>query len=291
MSRRTIAKPVTLTGTGLFTDKPASATIEPSAPGLGIRFVHNATHVHADIELLAHSPIPAFKELPPRHTCLALGSACAITTEHVLAAIAGAGITDADIVLGESGELPIGDGSAKLFTDAINSVGTTAQGGTTTPITLAEPISVSDDTGATITAEPATSASYTYHFKPQPGSPLTVQSASWDASPAEFASDIAPARTFSMHAEATQMQSLGLFTSFTPADLLVLDEAGQPIDNSFRFDNEPARHKLLDLIGDLALAGAPIYAKITATKSGHALNHQLAKRLYDLRDQADTFSL
>jgi UDP-3-O-[3-hydroxymyristoyl] N-acetylglucosamine deacetylase len=290
MTRRTIAKPVTITGVGLFTDKPAVATIEPAAPGLGIRFVHNSTHIHADIELLAQSPIPAFAHMQPRHTCLALGSSKATTTEHILAALVGAGISDANIALGSSGELPIGDGSASLFTDAINSVGTTPIAGDLAHIVLDEPITVSDN-GSSITAEPADSPCYIYNFEPQPDSPLSPQSATWNASSDTFTTDIAPARTFSMHAEATQMQSLGLFTNFTPTDLLVLDGAGNPINNAFRYTNEPARHKLLDLVGDLALAGAPVIAKITATKSGHALNHQLAKRLYDLREHNDSFNL
>jgi len=282
MNRRTIAKPVTIRGTGLFTDTPASATIEPAAPGLGIGFIHNSTLVHADIELLARSPIPVFADQPARHTCLALGGAIATTTEHILAALVGLGISDAIITLGETGELPIGDGSAKLFTDAITATGITQLGGDLAPITLTSPIAVRDGS-ASIIARPADKASYTYNFEPAKGSPLAPQVAAWDASQGAFQREIAPARTFSMHAEATRMQNLGLFTSFTEADLLVLDTAGDPIGNGFRFVNEPARHKLLDLVGDLALVGAPVLASINATGSGHALNHRLAKELRCLR--------
>jgi len=281
MTRRTIAQPVTIAGTGLFTDKPAIATIEPAAPGLGVGFVHNSTPIHADIELLAHSPIKLFANLPARHTCLALGNAHAITTEHILAALAGLGITDATITLGDTGELPIGDGSAQLFTNAITTAGTTQLAGNLAPITLTKPITVTNG-NASITAQPATKTSYTYIFKPTESSPIKPQTATWNTSKETFITDIAPARTFSLQADAEHMQSLGLFASFTTTDLLVLDNAGEPINNNFRFVNEPARHKLLDLVGDLALAGAPILANITATGSGHALNHQLAKKLYDL---------
>ena len=76
------------------------------------------------------------------------------------------------------------------------------------------------------------------------------------------------------------MQRLGLFAHLSTKDMLVLGPKG-PIDNALRFHDEPARHKLLDLIGDLALAGRPICAKITAIRSGHALNHAAARVLLD----------
>ena len=76
------------------------------------------------------------------------------------------------------------------------------------------------------------------------------------------------------------MQSLGLFTHLTPEDMLVIGDDG-PIDNDFRIDEECARHKLLDLIGDLAMVGAPIVAKISANRSGHALAHDAARAILD----------
>ncbi|MCA9273727.1 MAG: UDP-3-O-acyl-N-acetylglucosamine deacetylase [Phycisphaerales bacterium] len=279
--RRTPAAPVTVEGTGLFTDSPARCTIEPAEAGAGIVFVHNSVEIPASIERLAPSPITAFAALPARHTCLALDTARVITCEHVLSALVGLGVTDARVTLGDSGELPIGDGSANLFADAIAAVGVHTLDYGIVPITLQQPIAVRSGS-ATIAAEPSDAPSYAYHFEPPEGSPLTAQSASWTGNPDDYLKDIAPARTFSMLAEANQAKALGLFTSFTPKDLLVLDDAtGMPIDNAFRFESEPARHKLLDLIGDLALAGRPIYAKITATRSGHALNHEMARRLFE----------
>ena len=116
--RRTPAAPVTVEGTGLFTDSPARCTIEPAEAGAGIVFVHNSVEIPASIERLAPSPITAFAALPARHTCLALDTARVITCEHVLSALVGLGVTDARVTLGDSGELPIGDGSANLFADA-----------------------------------------------------------------------------------------------------------------------------------------------------------------------------
>jgi len=279
--RRTLAAPVSIQGTGLFTDAPARCTIEPARAGTGILFAHNTAEIPASIAHLAASPIPAFASLPARHTCLALGNARVITCEHVLSALAGLGITDARITLGETGELPIGDGSARLFSDAITAVGLRTFAEQAEAFTITETITVRAG-GATITAQPSDTPSYTYHFEPPEGSPLKPQSATWAGDPDEYRAGVAPARTFSTLAEANQAQALGLFTSFTPRDLLVLDDTtGKPIDNALRFGDEPARHKLLDLIGDLALVGRPLCAKITATRSGHALNHELARLILE----------
>ncbi len=281
LQRRTLSRPVTIEGTGLFTDAPASCTLSPAAAGMGIAFRHQGSLIPARIAHLAPSPIPAFATLSARHTCLALGPARVTTCEHVLSALAGLGITDLVITLGDSGELPIGDGSAKLFTDAIASDDTHTLDEMIFPVTLQEPITVRSGK-ATITAEPADAASYTYHFEPPESSPLKPQSATWNGSPDDYRANVAPARTFSTRAEATQAKSLGLFTRFSPRDLLVLDDAtGEPIDNQLRFDNEPARHKLLDLVGDIALVGRPLCARITATRSGHALNHELARQIVE----------
>ena len=284
IQRRTLTRPITIEGLGLFTDAPASSTLTPAAAGSDICFRHKGTLVPAKIANLAPSPIPAFATLPARHTCLAQGPARVTTCEHILSALTGLGITDVTIELGDSGELPIGDGSAKPFTDAIASDDTHTLDDQVTPITVRKPVTVRSGS-ATITAEPADSASYTYHFEPPEGSPLKAQAATWNGNADDYLANVAPARTFSTLAEATQAKALGLFTCFTPRELLVLDDiTGTPIDNRFRFDNEPARHKLLDLIGDLALVGRPIWARITATRSGHALNHELARRIVEMID-------
>ncbi|RNC80256.1 MAG: UDP-3-O-[3-hydroxymyristoyl] N-acetylglucosamine deacetylase [Phycisphaera sp.] len=281
MNRRTVARTVSINGLGLFTGAESSAVITPASEGEGIAFEHKSTRIPTHIAHLSISPIDAFKHLPARHTCLAINNALATTTEHLLAALAALGITDATITLADPGEVPIDDGSALSFVREITNAGTTELEGAAKPITITETISVSQG-DASITIEPAQSASYTYIYEPGSNSPLERQAATWDGSPDDFITNIAPARTFSFEHEAEQMQSLGLFTAFTPRDLLVLDERGVPIDNQLRFDNEPARHKLLDLIGDLALAGAPLIGKVTATKSGHALNHEMARKLAEI---------
>lgn len=280
--RRTLASEARVAGRGLFTGVPVAVVFGPGREGGqdGLVFVVNGVRIPATIGHLSARPvIPAFASMPPRHTVLAEGDARAITVEHALAALAGLGITDADITIEGGEELPIGDGSAGAFVSAIASAGLRDTGGGIEPVRIGGRIVVEDGRGGTITAEPGDGIEYVYEMDYAGASALRRQSARWSGDAASFTGGVAPARTFSLRREAEQMRALGLFASFTPRDLLVLDDDGTPIDNTLRYDDEPARHKLLDLIGDLTLAGAPVVGRITASRSGHALAHELVRRL------------
>ncbi|MHC4641267.1 MAG: 3-hydroxyacyl-ACP dehydratase FabZ, partial [Planctomycetota bacterium] len=104
--------------------------------------------------------------------------------------------------------------------------------------------------------------------------------------PETFEKNLAPARTFLLEAEAKQFQARGMGTHLSPRDILVLNSDG-PIKNSFRFPNECVRHKIADLVGDLALVGRGISGRVVAYKSGHSLNQQLAKKLYDTAEKQE----
>ncbi len=299
LPRRTLATPAVVKGIGLFTERPARCTILPADAGTGLRFCRtdlpSSPTIPATIAALADRPVhPAFASIPPRHTAVANAQhpdAIVYTTEHLLAALLGLGITDTTIEI-DTNELPIGDGSALLFTDAITAAGLrdfasntppNTPTDTIAPLTLDAPVTVtSPDRRASITAEPIApddTPSYRYNLDYGPAAPIPPQHAEWCSDTSDFLARIAPARTFSLAAEAQQMQALGLFASFTPRDLLVIDDAGSPIDNTWQGEAEPARHKLLDLIGDLALVGRPLHARVVATGAGHALNHTMARAL------------
>lgn len=290
---RTLRTPVIVRGTGLFTGAPASLEIGPAPAGSGIVFVLSGERVPASIANLSAKPlIPAFAQFPPRHTCITSPQGATLATiEHAMSALAGLGITDATLTCtDETGassapEVPILDGSAALFVEQILASGVVEAGSPTeSAIALEETIRVErDDASIVITprhaSDPRRGPSYTYNLAYPP--PIGVQAASWDGDPEVYAAEIAPARTFSLEPEARLMQSMGLFGHLTPRDMLVIGAHG-PIDNALRFDNEPARHKLLDLIGDLALAGpglSRLRAEIVATRSGHALAHEAARAL------------
>ncbi len=281
MIRRTVQSPARVQGRGLFTGADAVATIRPGGDGLA--FLAGGERIPARAAFLSDEPVvPAFAQMPPRHTVLASGGARVITTEHALAALVGLGVTDAEIVLegGSSAgwELPIGDGSALAFVRAIGQAGLTDLGDAE-PLLITEVITVEDGRGGMIVAEPAAVPDYSYLLDYGDSGPLAKQTARWSGDAGAFADAVAPARTFSFAAEVEPMRALGLFEGFTPTDLLVLGDDGKSIDNELRFDDEPARHKLLDLIGDLALVGRPIVGRIAAYRSGHALNHAMARRL------------
>ena len=282
-------------GRGLFTERETLARFVPAAAGSGLSFRAGGVTIPASIANLSTDPIvPAFATLPPRHTNLTHGGVTVATVEHALSALAGLGIADAVVeveALDDTGspvyELPIDDGSASAFVAAIRAAGLIGSPAPAEAIVLRQTITVQDEAGGMVVAEPAAVPDFSYLLDyGSSSSPVPKQSSRWTIEGAGsfgvFADAVAPARTYSLRAEAEQMQQLGLFASFTPADLLVLDDDGSPIDNALRFENEPARHKLLDLIGDLALAGRPIMGRVSAYRSGHALNHEMARRLADL---------
>jgi UDP-3-O-acyl N-acetylglucosamine deacetylase len=289
MNRRSLQGEVVLAGVGLFTEAACNLRLTAAPAGHGIVFVRgdvqDARPIAANVHAVSTDPIHrAFASLPPRHTILREHTSSVATVEHVLSALAGLGITDALIEM-DGPEVPIFDGSAQPFVAALIEAGIRSLDATIEPIVVHESITVQSGE-RWIKAEPCDErGSYTYEldYGTDEGqvTPIRPQRATWDREPETYIDQIAPARTFSLEDEAKAMQALGLFTTFSPRDLLVVGSAG-PIDNAWRFDNEPARHKLLDLIGDLSLAGAPVRAHITAHRSGHALNHEMARALASL---------
>ena len=273
--RATIARDVSLEGIGLFTGADTRVTIRPASDGISFQTAGDPPFPASADHLTGRPVHPAFARLAPRHTNLAADDEGVVvaTVEHVLSALVGMGVTDARVEL-RGPEVPIFDGSALPFTDAIAEAGLAALD-PQHPLTLDEPVQVTD-ADASVTIEPADHAHYTYTLDYGPDAPIAPATVSWSGQPGDYRRDIAPARTFSLLHEARQMQALGLFARFTPSDLLVIGPDG-PVDNALRFDDEPARHKLLDLIGDLALVARPLRARVTAVRSGHALHHQAAR--------------
>lgn len=285
--RLTPARPVRFEGPALFTGLDAALTIHPATAsqlrGLILRVRASDTPLTIDqlSNHLTHPIHPAFASLKPRCTSVGTGRddiPAVGTVEHILAALAGLGVTDA-VLETESPEIPILDGSAAPFVRAILDTGLTTLAEPLRPITLTEPVEIRDG-DALLTAEPAGSIDYAYHLDYGPASDIPAATARWLGDARDFAASIAPARTFSTLAEANHMKSLGLFARFTPAELPVIGPDG-PIDNAWRFPDECARHKLLDLIGDLALLGRPLIARVRAHKTGHAHTHALVRAIVE----------
>jgi UDP-3-O-[3-hydroxymyristoyl] N-acetylglucosamine deacetylase/3-hydroxyacyl-[acyl-carrier-protein] dehydratase len=284
--QRTISKEVSLTGPGLFSGEPATLTFAPAEPDTGITFVREQDGKTANIAALVANVLKR-----PRQTCLKNGTLSVHTIEHCMAALAGMGIDNATVHVrgGLVGEIPGGDGSSKPFVDLINAAGLTEQGPPIDPLIIKKPVQVASD-HATLAALPGPTdrLEIIYDFEAAP--PLGRQTVGFTLGQDDFATQIAPARTFIFQREADEIRSRGAGKHLTTRDLLVIADNG-PLDNAFRFNDECARHKVLDLIGDLRLVGRPIFGRIIACRSGHTLNHMLARRLLEQQEVTDRQAL
>jgi UDP-3-O-[3-hydroxymyristoyl] N-acetylglucosamine deacetylase/3-hydroxyacyl-[acyl-carrier-protein] dehydratase len=284
LPQTTLRKAATLEGPGLFTGEPATLTLRPAPAGSGIRFVR----LHEG----HRSVIPALVEhvmRVPRRTALKNGKLSVETVEHCLAAVSGMGVRNAEIELSHSstGELPMGDGSSRLFVEAIEEAGVEEQEGEAIrPLVITEPVQVQMG-DATVAALPGPTDHLEIVYTFEAPAPVGRQVFCFHLMDGgagvsdDFRRDIAPARTFVFEDEVAALRERGMGRHLTHADLVVIGASG-PIENDFRFPDECVRHKVLDLIGDLSLVGRPVFGRLVAHKSGHELNHMLARKLLEM---------
>ena len=284
--QRTLSSEVSFDGPGLFSGERATLTLAPGKVDTGILFVREqdgkVAHIPAHVSNVLHRP---------RRTCLRNGTLFVETVEHCMAALAGMGIDNAIVKVsgGNVGEIPGGDGSCQPFVQAITQAGITEQDSLVTPLVIKTPIHLADNL-ATLDALPGPTdhLEIIYDFEGPP--PVLRQVFAFSLGSDDFLTQLAPARTFSFEDEARELHARGLATHLSPKDVLVISAAG-PIENQFRFADECARHKVLDLIGDLYLVGRPICGRILAHHSGHTLNHVLARRLLMQQETFDRQAL
>ena len=274
--QHTLAREVNVSGVGLFTGQPASATILPAPAGSGIRFRR--------VDLPGKPEVPANVEHvveANRRTALEANGARVELVEHVLSALSGLGIDNAVVEI-DGPELPAGDGSSALFADAILEATIKEQSAPRNVLEIVEPVTLRDGDSA-ITALPSEAGMTEFLYVLDHGDHGTIprQVHTFQQDPGEYVKRIAPARTFSTEKDARALWDAGHFRHLTTRDMLVIGEDG-PIDNELRFDDEPVRHKLLDLIGDLSLTGRTIQGRVLAVRSGHALNHAMARKLLEM---------
>jgi UDP-3-O-acyl N-acetylglucosamine deacetylase len=272
-SQRTIRRPVAVLGFGYHTGKDVRVEFRPAPMGSGITFVREDLGLNARIPARVENRIEV-----PRRTCLQVGNARVEMVEHVLAALAGMEVDNCEIRV-DAAEMPGCDGSAMAFVAAIESVGRTAQEARVKRLEIAEHVVVESD-DSRIEAFPVDDESYSieYTLDYTNDSVIGNQVADLEITPRSFLNEIAPCRTFLLQREADQLAETGLGRRVRTQDLLIFDEHG-PVNNRLRFENECARHKALDVIGDLALTGCELVGRIVAYKSGHRLNSMLAQEL------------
>lgn len=302
--QRTISQPVSITGIGLHTGNHSTMTFKPAAENYGIRFKRidliDSPEILADIDHVIDIE---------RGTTIGVGNAHVKTVEHVLAAIMGCEIDNLIVEL-NTNEPPVIDGSAKPFVELLMGTGFIEQDAPKDYLVIEQIVQYADDKNhVDIVALPLDDFKVTVmidYRNPALGSQYTGL---YDLE-REFATEFAPARTFcflheveELHEqglikggkfenavvivdrELTQVQLEELMVKLGIRDSVVLGENGILNNSKLRYRNEPARHKLIDLIGDMALIGAPIRGHIMAARPGHAANIEFVKLLRKLYEQ------
>lgn len=273
--QRTVAASAVVTGKGLMLGREATLTIMPAPPDHGIVFERTDLERPVIIPALVSSVIPN-----ARRTTLKAGDVTIETVEHCMSALRGLGIDNVLLKL-HGPELPCGDGSALPFVDAIRAAGIAEQDAPRRMFKLMETVSV-EEGDASIAAIPADSpGGMRLMYDLDYGANVTrIPHQAWSFDPArdDYVAEVAPARTFSLKEEAEALWQAGLCRHLTPRDVLVIGDEG-PIQNEYRFPDEPVRHKMLDAIGDLALVGTIVECQVVANRSGHGLNRQLGMKL------------
>jgi UDP-3-O-[3-hydroxymyristoyl] N-acetylglucosamine deacetylase / 3-hydroxyacyl-[acyl-carrier-protein] dehydratase len=273
--QKTIKSEFKISGRGLFGGKEAKVIFKPAGPDRGIVFVRTDLDSPVEIPVL-----PDYITQRDRRSALQNGTAFVETSEHCLAAVYAMEIDNLIIEI-EGNELPGFDGSADDYFKALQKVGTVEQSIARKEIVITEPVCITED-DKSIYALPNDGAglNITYDLDYTQFTGIGRQLYSCRLSESHFGQNLARARTFVLEAEARQMQTLGIGAHLSPKDILVISSDG-PIKNSYRYSDECVRHKVVDLIGDLRLAGRPIIGRIVAYKTGHSLNQKLVAKIVE----------
>lgn len=270
MKQKTIHSEFTLSGVTLHTGVKTSVTLCPAAEDTGIRIRRTDLADQPEREALAR-----YVSTTNRGTRLQDGDWSVGTLEHMMAALYAMGITNC-LVLLDGPELPILDGSANPYVEAILCSGIDEQEAEAKTWVVTQPIHIEEGISA-ITIEPSDHYEVHVSVRYRNRSVGAQQASLTDLS--LFPTEIAKARTFCFLSEILPLLCVGLIKGGSLKNALVLSSWG-PL-SQLRYPNEPARHKLLDLIGDLALSGVRIQGKITAICPGHKFNTNCCRRIVD----------
>jgi len=273
--QKTIRKPAVVQGRGLFDGRASRARLAPAPEDTGVVFVRDDLPTPARIPCdVSHVTKRA------RRTSLMNGSVAVETVEHILSAVWGLDLDNLIIELNDD-ETPSTDGSPAPFVEALQEAGVVEQDVERETFILDEPVAVSEG-DAMIAALPGPrdclDILYDLDYSHVPS--IGRQVLGFRLGKDDYVSDLSRARTFSLEAEAKEMQARGIGTHLTGKDVLVMGPKG-PLNNKLRYPDEHVRHKICDLVGDLALLGRRICGRIVAYRSGHELNHALVRRLAD----------
>lgn len=273
--QRTIATRASVYGFGYWSGDDVRVQFCPAPPDTGIVFVRD--------DLTACPRIPARVDNRvevPRRTTLDQRGVRVEMVEHVMAALAGLQVDNCEVRV-NAAEMPGCDGSSRAFVDALLAAGVVSQHVLRHQLVIRQTTRVGDDT-AWVEARPAQTSRFhvACRIEYDHNDAIGEQSIELAVTPDSFRHELSDSRTFLLEQEAQWMQAQGLGKRTSHRDLLVFNSVG-PIRNTLRYDDECVRHKTLDLIGDLALAGCDLVGRFVANRSGHLLNAQLVRTLLD----------
>lgn len=273
--QKTIKTEARLSGKGLFGGKDVKLVFKPAGADAGVVFVRKDLDDAPRVEVRPENIVQR-----DRRSALQCGAAVIETPEHCLAAVHALDIDNLIIEM-EGQELPGFDGSSEEYFRTLQKCGLQMQDAVQKPIVVSESVCITEgDKSIYALPHQGSGLSITYDMDYTQHTGVGRQIFSCDLSETFYAQNLARARTFVLEAEARQMQAMGIGTHLGPKDILVISSDG-PIKNSYRYPDECVRHKVVDLIGDLRLAGRPIVGRIVAYKTGHSLNQKLVTRLIE----------
>jgi len=295
-TQTTLGGVVTLSGMGVHTGRPARVTLKPAGTDNGICFRRIDLSNGTRSTVVRVAP----RNVKTMQLCSVIGNddgVTVMTVEHILAALAGMGVDNAHVHI-NGPEIPILDGSAREFVDAIDEVGVVSQVAARSFYRVLHPVRL--QIGESI-------AEFQPHHQQVISTDIEFahreignQSITFEVGRDVFREQISSARTFGFLAQAEQLRAAGYGLGASLENTIVLSDEGVINDNGLRFADEFVRHKALDACGDLALAGAPILGRFWSHRGGHQLNHAALNCLLNQKDawewvdgrnlETDTFS-
>jgi UDP-3-O-[3-hydroxymyristoyl] N-acetylglucosamine deacetylase/3-hydroxyacyl-[acyl-carrier-protein] dehydratase len=272
INQRTIRKERAVQGKSLHTGEEVTLTLKPAAPNTGFVFRRNDLYGKPEIRPLAEN----ISDLV-RSTTITNGNAKVHTIEHVLSALTGCGIDNAEIEL-DASEPPIMDGSSRPFVNLIMEAEPVDQEEERGFIEITEPVSVTSG-NRSIIALPHDGFRITCTSADDRG--IHVQHLSIDIDPETYVAQIAPARTFTIYEEIEELLKIGKIQGGSLDSAIVIKGDKVLSKEPLRFEDEFVRHKILDIVGDFSLLGKSLKAHIIAVRPGHSLNSQLVSKIIE----------
>lgn len=271
VQRKTLAREIAVTGTALHAGVEVAMTLSPAEAGQGVVFRRSdqgGASVPARYDLVSETRLG---------TVIEKDGVRVGVIEHLMAAVAGAGLDDLTVTL-DGPEPPILEGDARAYLRLIEQAGLKALAAPRRVLRVLRTVRVTEK-DASAALHPAARTTYEFLLE-YPTPAIGRQSFRFDFSPQAFRDEIAPARTFGFRKDLDSLNRMNLARGASFENTLALDDQGVINREKQRFPDEFVRHKILDAIGDMALAGAPLVARFEGIRSGHGLNNRLLRALY-----------